>query len=1215
MSLDIEELLSRQEGANIDFKRDQYPLDSKSAKVDFVKDIICLANTRRDGPAHIVIGVEKLPDGTSHVVGVDDHPDDADLQSTVESRVHPLPPFSYEPHTYEGKSIGVVTIPTAGVGPATPTSDYGDKLRKWTIYYRSSSKNSIAPPDQQANIRSWFGKDDSGQRSVPLSQCPSTPWERFVRATDGFQSGRVFILAVDPVEQPEAAAGLGLVDWHAVLDFDPNSATSGLLSICEPMVSRRRHLHQVVIGNRPTVSARGSYWFAAKGMSANPATIVSDEWLSWNAKYGNEINDLFARLAEATQDRPAVVIGAMSDPDFLGTVFQAANTAFADRARFVIAGRNAAQMSVLAQQFQADTVDISLEGIASGLAQGLAAEATEVGDGCWLPSRDGPLVQIPQADLPWLEEELELLARNEGGNQPAGRDTGVAFLLGAVATWFEIGLHCDVDREVTPKLLKQLRHDLTTGTTTRVNLYHSPGAGGTTVARRVAWELHRDFPTVLLHACSGDETVGRLERLTEATSLPVLCVAEGAELSERQIEDLVSCIRARQVPVVLLQVLRRFGKQEERARAFWLSGKLTADEASRFAHVYGSEVPDRRAKLEELASSHGSQNCTPFYFGLEAFERDFETLATYVKSYTATLSPPQMTALTYSALAHYYGQRGIHIQAFSSLFGIPRSRALSFEDLFSQPARELLVLESNGLCRTTHNLVAEEILVQALAPGAHDRRVWKQNLSVWAKKFLDFCSPTEGVVSQDTMELVDRLFVYRDNVDLLGTERSATKAFAELLQHIPRPEGRLVVMEHLTNVFPGEAHFWAHLGRFCSWELRDFERAEAEIDKAIRLSQNDHVLHHMRGMVVRNRVYDAIRSQYEVEAVLALADRATQAFEEARALQPTDQHGYISEIQMIIRVLDYAGEKAGMPPAEIVASFGTDPRLQEAIGRAEDLLAQAGSIRKSEEANPYEAQCRIGISDLYGDYSSVLQGWHNLLSRSDVYHPPIRREIVWAYLSRAGDSWTAMSAQDLERIVHHLEDNLLEEPNDARNIRLWVRAVRRLRRPPSLEAIIERVAYWNANADELEAAYYLYVMHALKAIQGSQLSVEEAKRALDDCRKKAQGFVHRTRSYEWLGSGTGVSRLVHQSELGEWNRERNFWPNTARLDRIAGTITEIKGPQAGRITLECGLRAFFVPGPAGVAKGRDENTRVTFFLGFSYDGLRAWDPKRVPTEE
>jgi hypothetical protein len=84
--------------------------------------------------------------------------------------------------------------------------------------------------------------------------------------------------------------------------------------------------------------------------------------------------------------------------------------------------------------------------------------------------------------------------------------------------------------------------------------------------------------------------------------------------------------------------------------------------------------------------------------------------------------------------------------------------------------------------------------------------------------------------------------------------------------------------------------------------------------------------------------------------------------------------------------------------------------------------------------------------------------------------------------------------------------------------------------------------------------------------------------------------------------------LISSSELGDWDREKGFYANTSRLERVEGRVTRINAPESGFLELSsCGLPVFFVPAKANVEKGRDENARVTFYLGFSYEGLRAWN--------
>ena len=214
--------------------------------------------------------------------------------------------------------------------------------------------------------------------------------------------------------------------------------------------------------------------------------------------------------------------------------------------------------------------------------------------------------------------------------------------------------------------------------------------------------------------------------------------------------------------------------------------------------------------------------------------------------------------------------------------------------------------------------------------------------------------------------------------------------------------------------------------------------------------------------------------------------------------------------------------------------------------------------------------------------------------------------MVRTYLARRDRLWHRLPAEEIERVIRLLEDNLVEEPARDANLRLWFQAIKCSARPPALESVIERIAYWHGAADTLDSSYYLYIIHALQAMAGSTLGRETAMRFIDECKWKSRYRRNRTMSFEWIGGGEGVARLTHQSELGEWNPDGQFWTNTGKLSRVSGLIARVESPQAGRIETAGGLNAFFVPGRSQHERGRSENQPVTFFLGFSYDGLRAW---------
>src|SRR5207248_597447 len=102
-------------------------------------------------------------------------------------------------------------------------------------------------------------------------------------------------------------------------------------------------------------------------------------------------------------------------------------------------------------------------------------------------------------------------------------------------------------------------------------------------------------------------------------------------------------------------------------------------------------------------------------------------------------------------------------------------------------ALDLLAPGAPGRWRTAHELFAQEIIEQTLGSG--DRRTWRNRLAVAATALADTLRGKSAVPSEPLTETARRAFVYRDNVELLGTERASTRRFSQLIEDIVVPNG------------------------------------------------------------------------------------------------------------------------------------------------------------------------------------------------------------------------------------------------------------------------------------------------------------------------------------------------------------------------------------------------------------------------------------------
>jgi len=710
--------------------------------------------------------------------------------------------------------------------------------------------------------------------------------------------------------------------------------------------------------------------------------------------------------------------------------------------------------------------------------------------------------------------------------------------------------------------------------------------------------------------------VARFRHIVTLTSASVLAVTDSADVSMGELDLLYTEVRAEQLPIVFLNVLRRVQAQKTGARSFYLGGRLDIAEAARFVERYATDAPSKRADLERLMD-HGEHR-TPFHFGLFTYQSDYVGITKYVRSRLDDLTEAQASLLVHLSLVYHYGQRPLPSQIFARLLNLPANRVVRLQSVLPEHALDLLVEEPEHVWRPLHDAVALGVLQQALGASGQDQRLWKQNLSMWARRLAELGADQLTTPSAAVEETLQRVFVFRENREALGAERA--NRYSQLIGDIPSLEGRASVLQYLVELFPEEAHYWGHLGRFYTYEMNNREKAEDCLEKALSLAQEDPVLHHMLGMCYRQTAYEAMRSMAGdredakpgIDEVMALCTKAAQSFASSREIDADNEHAYVSQIQLALRAVDFGFR---LSQAATKSDFLTRPEamwFRERLDEAEGLLAQVRAISQGERDSAFIATCLIGVDDLYGDFSTVLQGWRNLLVRKDVYRPPVRRQLAYAYLARRNRSWDELAPKEISQIAQLMEENLLEKPDDEHSLRLWFQAFKRAD-GSSIDSAIERIAYWWTNTGKLDAAYYLYVLYAVKVIEGGQSELVRCKDLTKDCSRLAMKRRNRTISFEWLGDGQSLQSLVHFSVLGERDESRSFWTDTSKLRLEQGRVADIRGPEAGHIELSSGLLGFFVPSRArsekggAMLKGRDENALVETYVGFSYDGIRAWD--------
>ena len=560
----------------------------------------------------------------------------------------------------------------------------------------------------------------------------------------------------------------------------------------------------------------------------------------------------------------------------------------------------------------------------------------------------------------------------------------------------------------------------------------------------------------------------------------------------------------------------------------------------------------------------------------------------------------QRQVMLVCSIAHFFGQSSIPEYALARLMGLPSSRAGGFARTLAPELRGLLWRSSEGEWRTTHPLVAEEILRQL--GGGKD--LWTQALSNWGRLFADFCLEAED---DDAMQrLLESVFVERD--DDFAQSGPGRESFARLIEKIPSLDGAAQLLTYVAERQPNHPHVWAHAARYYAFRMVDFETAETYATRASALSPDSSTLHHILGMVYRSRVYEGLGRHVSFDELSPWVDDAATEFEISRELAAsTKDHGFVSEIQMRVKIVEYgirdttlASYLKGAPHQLVVSS----------LEKAENLISTLRYRGDPRKPSSFEQTERAKLKRVYGDYATSLQLLDALLVRGTVPLPIVRRQLVWTYLARVDRDWRALPQKDINRIVSLLDENMTVDGYSSSDALTWWRAVRMKSPPVSHERVKEVLAYWRATNPTLDAEYCSFVAYALDVLdklpQSAPAAAKHARKSADMARSEGT----RTRSVDWYGAGQGMASLVHHSELGKWDPGVDFWADTKRLRTVEARVTQIHGPHAG-IAQVRGMDAFFVPQRAGVVRGRHENEYIRGFLAFTHDGLRLWEPTLI----
>lgn len=962
--------------------------------------------------------------------------------------------------------------------------------------------------------------------------------------------------------------------------------------------------------------SQSHYHYFANNFKGSGETELKD-FSDWNRKFGKNTEVFLKSFSDVLSNQKNIIVILFNSRRHINFLCEKIEQYLGTNTSFIFANDFNDDLLQVCDDFKGIKVNISIPEIADGFSN------VSSNFGIVNPNKGQKLIPFMEksvtettgiltaSEFTQLEEYFDVLHKGLPENNETEEDRR-AFLIGEnKISWFGLKNRFDVERQnFNKKYLKPIEKVIESGRG-KVQLVHEAGFGGTTIARRIAWEIHNDYPTLILKKYRDLKIKESLIMLHEKTRKTIFVIMEVPQTITLDEVDVLYKSIPQARPVVFLIVKRGKSISNDLAVSDWGNDVIDLVTAYKpYLSEYGNEIIQLKKEKEliEVLNSRDSYKKTPFYIGLLTFEEKFFALKDYIKKFVLEVQDKeeQRRVLIYLSICDDYLGQGLPSSFFKTLFKVSNIEIIALENYFSTDSSiidSLLSFNKEGnhkFWKIRHNFFARELKRQILSGNSENPEIWRQGLADVCVKFIQD-SISDANTSEYIQEVLQKLFI-GNRKDRAGED------FTTIINDIELIEGKEQVFLALKETYPNNPHYCSHLARFYAYHNKNRAKAIQYADEAIRLSEiegtYDSLLYHIKGMCLRSIAYDEMikhrkaKSQNSIitdeeyhEVIDKLVPEAAQQFEFSREIAKKqsrlDEYGFIAHIQLLITAIDYAIVISGKSKTDFF-SQNSDP-FAEWLDLSESLLEEVKRINLDNDDSGKIEDCANEIMAFYENYEQILQ---NLRSQLDKGKNPsrIRRQIVRTYFRKKEDY--TKDIKIVNNILSLMEQNIENEPDNEKNFYLWFQAARYSK--VTIDDALSKLSKWKANSTSIDAIYYFYILKVFRALQGYTDATIDAFNLINECRAKGRSNIT---ILEWYGKGTDLTKFVSRNLITSENKEE-------KLELVEGYFTQYIHEGSGKITIADKLEVFFSPTQAKLTSS-DINMQVEFFLGFSYDGLRA----------
>lgn len=816
------------------------------------------------------------------------------------------------------------------------------------------------------------------------------------------------------------------------------------------------------------------------------------------------------------------------------------------------------------------------------------------------------------------------------------------FYAGAEITWEELDKQSDVSREIYDKLNDRILQIIRTMRKVQFfTLRHRPGSGATTLAHRLAFDIYKLSQKELVSCIVVEIKNGSNIRLTEqylcklseiADNAAILALVESKNVGKDKLDTLVKRISDAGKKVLFFYIEPYTGEfNNKQENVVFLDSIITKNEMPRFEDKYLS-LGLQESLLNEVNIGVRKIEVVDFPLMLKDKETS-ANLSTYVSEWMDALPENLRKFCAFVGFVFKYSDKGVNQTILKSLWKDAKHATLyAYRKEFTAISK-LLIEEmandgkSTGIWRPRYNRFSDFIL------NAYKVN-WMSAIPEFAKEFIAFCKEM-GELGSDDKDMLYSIFVIRKNADYRAIEdknndirNKFSLLVSDLKDDVERAES---LFQSLVNAFPEDAIFRGHFARFlyekasmlnADVDDRLFDDAQTELDKAFELNEEDADLYHMKGMLLRRKLFallkkvksnkmnpeESLDKNFECD-LEDWTQEAYQAFEQSISLSPASPYGYAAECQLFKESICLGKELLCCKDFSFCETNILFANYTEKLGDVLDLFEQICYAFKDDGisiiSNAYKIyqSVRLFHQNIIGKDVESIQRYRKMYNKAtheqkDFYGNLLIKSIVYSQTS----------SLNTRRVYSNL---LMDERNEIAeilkcqinqgNIKSYEKLfLLKLCSPEdySLDDAIDFLKDWECQFDYnnqtgwgyLNACFYLAVSYSAKAIFSEERNIEMsqlAKKYFHKTEELAKQFEKGTvRPLCYLGEKKDIHCILDKDKK-----------NDAYL--VSGVISNIKN-QKGIMKMKCGVEATFNANKLDPL--RDEGHKLRGIIGFAYSG-------------